>query len=89
MARTLDTERAPESPTPEGRAPERPTPERQRADEELVMFLEPDQLVVDKSRPVPRAPLSRRADVALWVLRVFSVIVGAMVIYTFVSQVAH
>jgi hypothetical protein len=50
------------------------------------MFLEPDQLVVDKSRPVPRAQLSERANAGLWALRVFVLVVSAMVIYTFVSQ---
>jgi hypothetical protein len=53
---------------------------------ELVMFLEPDQLVVDKSRPVPRAQLTERANAGLWALRIFVLVVSAMVIYTFVSQ---
>jgi hypothetical protein len=61
----------------------------QDGNEKLVMFLEPDQLVADKSRPVRRAELSRRAKVALWTLRVFVLIVSAMVIYTFVAQLAH
>ena len=50
------------------------------------MFLERDQLVVDTSRPVGRMALSGRMTVALWALRVFVVVVSAMVIYTFVSQ---
>jgi 4-hydroxybenzoate polyprenyltransferase len=58
----------------------------QQDHEELVEFLERDQLVTDKSRPLPRARLSRRAAVALWALRVFVIIVAAMVIYTFFSQ---
>jgi hypothetical protein len=33
--------------------------------------------------------LSRRASAALWALRVFVVVVSAMVIYTFVSQLVH
>lgn len=56
-------------------------------DERLVQFLEPDQLVADKARPVARARLSGRAKAALWALRVFVLVVSAMVIYTFVSQV--
>lgn len=52
------------------------------------MFLERDQLVVDKSKPVPRAALTPRARAALWALRVFVLIVSAMVIYTFFSQLA-
>jgi len=64
-----------------------PTQEReQQDDEELVMFLEPDQLVIDKSHPVPRARLTPRANAALWALRVFVLIVSAMVIYTFFAQ---
>jgi hypothetical protein len=58
-------------------------------EQQLVMFLERDQLIADTSRPVPRAPLSRRVRAALWALRVFVVVVSAMVIYTFVSQVVH
>ena len=64
-------------------------PRKQLDDEqydELVMFLERDQLVRDKSLPVPRATLSPRATAGLWALRLFGVIVGAMVIYTFFSQ---
>jgi hypothetical protein len=60
-----------------------------RDDEETVMFLERDQLVADKARPVPRAHLSARTRVALWVLRVFVLVVSAMVIYTFFSQLGH
>lgn len=54
--------------------------------DELVIFLERDQLVSDKSRPVPRAPVGRGANAALWGLRIFLLIVSAMVIYTFFSQ---
>jgi len=54
-------------------------------DEELVDFLEPDQLVTDKSRPVPRLRLTTQASLMLWLLRVFVLIVSAMVIYTFFS----
>ncbi|HEY2595875.1 MAG TPA: hypothetical protein VGK33_18440 [Chloroflexota bacterium] len=54
--------------------------------EEMVGPLERDQLVADRSRPVSRAELSRSARAALWWLRVFVVIVGAMVIYTFFAQ---
>jgi hypothetical protein len=65
------------------------TTDPQRDDEELVMFLERDQLVADKAHPVPRAHLSARTRAALWVLRVFVLVVSAMVIYTFFSQLAH
>ncbi len=56
------------------------------AEPELIMNLEPDQLVVETLRPVPRALLSRRALLGLWALRVFVVIVSLMVIYTFIEQ---
>jgi hypothetical protein len=57
--------------------------------QELVMFLERDQLVVDTSQPVRRLRLSRRMNMALWALRVFVIVVSAMVIYTFVAQLGH
>jgi len=50
------------------------------------MVLEQDQLAVDTKRPVPRKQLSRRANAALWALRIFVIVVGAMVIYAFFSQ---
>ncbi|MGD0198317.1 MAG: hypothetical protein ABSC56_10505 [Solirubrobacteraceae bacterium] len=56
------------------------------SDEELIAYLEPDQLAADKERPVPRAPLSHNATLGLWALRIFVVVVSAMVIYTFASQ---
>jgi hypothetical protein len=56
------------------------------AGEEMVMDLELDQLVESTSRPLPRARLGRRALLGLWALRVFVVVVGAMVIYTFVTR---
>lgn len=58
--------------------------ERER--EELVMYLERDQLASDTRRPVPRARLSNRVKVGLWALRVFALLVSAMVIYTFIAQ---
>jgi hypothetical protein len=54
--------------------------------DDLIMHLERDQLVAETFRPVPRAALSRRTRIALWALRVFVVVVGLMVIYTFVAQ---
>lgn len=56
--------------------------------EELVEFLEHDQLNCDTDLPVPRRPLGRRTSTALWTLRAFAVIVSAMVIYAFVYQVS-
>jgi hypothetical protein len=54
--------------------------------QEMVMFLERDQLVVDTSQPVDRLRLSERMSMALWALRVFVIVVSGMVIYTFVAQ---
>jgi hypothetical protein len=58
----------------------------QRSGGEPAVFLEPGQLTAATRRPVPRAQLSRRAMIALWALRVLVIILSAMVIYTFFSQ---
>jgi hypothetical protein len=57
-------------------------------EEDLVDFLEPDQLAVGRSRPVSRYPLTPHASFWLWVLRVFVLVVSAMVIYTFFVQLS-
>lgn len=57
-------------------------------EDELIAFLERDQLVSDTSRPLPRASMGPAARVALWSLRVFVTVVGAMVVYTFFSQLS-
>jgi hypothetical protein len=54
--------------------------------QELIAYLESDQLVVERSRPVPRARLGRGANAGLWALRIFTILISAMVIYTFVAQ---
>ena len=58
----------------------------QRPGGEHAVFLEPGQLTAATRRPVPRAHLGRRAMIALWALRVLVIILSAMVIYTFFSQ---
>jgi hypothetical protein len=65
---------------------ERDLQARERVEDELIMDLERDQLVVETSRPVPRATLSPLATAGLWALRVFVVLVSLMVIYTFIDQ---
>jgi hypothetical protein len=55
-------------------------------EQELIEYLEPDQLVADRARPRPRAVLSARARLGLWALRVFVIVVSLMVVYTFISQ---
>ena len=52
----------------------------------LIGFLESDQLVRERSRPLPRAVLTRRRRTLLWALRAAGIGLGAMVIYTFVAQ---
>ncbi len=56
--------------------------------DELIEYLESDQLVEARSRPVGRRRVGPRAAALLWALRIFVVVVGAMVIYTFFAQVA-
>lgn len=64
-----------------------PLPDHEPTDhEELIGYLERDQLVADTSRPVSRAHLSARIRAGLWALRAFVVIVSFMVIYTFIHQ---
>jgi hypothetical protein len=63
-----------------------PTHEPQHNGADLSSYLEHDQLVADADRPVPRAQLTTRASTALWILRIFTILVGAMVTYVFFSQ---
>jgi hypothetical protein len=37
---------------------------------------------------LPRAHLSRRARIGLWALRVVAIVLSAMVVYTFISQLS-
>jgi len=50
------------------------------------MHLERDQFVAATSQPVERAQLGAAAVAGLWALRIFVVIVGVMVVYTFIAQ---
>ena len=59
---------------------------RTRADEQITPVLEPGQLVAETQQAIPRAQLSRRAQTALWTLRIFVIVTSAMVIYAFFSQ---
>jgi hypothetical protein len=63
-----------------------PTLHENERDQELVMFLERDQLMADTSLPLPRAPLSKRANTGLWALRVFIILISIIVIYTFAAK---
>jgi len=55
-------------------------------EQELIAYLEPDQLVVETFRPVARVTLTRNVAVALWALRVFVVLVSVMVLYAFIVR---
>jgi hypothetical protein len=78
MTPPSDIDTAPQASAQQGQPP--------RDGEDLIMFLEQKQLVSDRSIAVPPARLSGRARAALWLLRIFALIVSFMVIYTFVSQ---
>ena len=54
-------------------------------DEDLIEFLEPDQLVVEMDRPVPRREFGVRMRIALWALRVLVLVMAAMVVYIFAA----
>ncbi len=60
--------------------------DRDRQTEEMIEFLERDQLVADRQRPLAPATLGPASHAALWALRIFVLVVGAMVIYTFFAQ---
>jgi hypothetical protein len=64
----------------------RRTEKERLAEEEMVGFLERDQLVSDRQLPLARARVGAPARALLWSLRIFVLIVGAMVIYTFFAQ---
>jgi hypothetical protein len=56
---------------------------------ELIEFLEPDQLVADTSRPVPRKVLSPPQTSALWGLRIFFLLLSVMVIWSFIAGLGN
>jgi hypothetical protein len=53
-------------------------------DDELIHALEPDQVVAAASRPLPRYQLSSAGNVGLWLLRIFVLLITALVVYTFI-----
>lgn len=53
-------------------------------EEELIIGLEPDQVVAAMSRPLPRYQMSGAGNLALWLLRIFVLLITALVVYTFV-----
>jgi len=62
------------------------TERRPGAGDDLVMFLEPDQLVADRRRPLPRARVSRGLAAFLLFARIAVTVFAALAIYTFAAQ---
>ena len=54
--------------------------------EQLIEYLESDQLVEERARPVGPAYLSRRAAAGLWALGALAIAMAAIVVYTFVAH---
>ena len=54
-------------------------------DEDLIEGLEPDQLVDAMESRLPRRRVGRWAETGLWALRVFVLVMSALVIYTFAA----
>jgi len=55
-------------------------------DSQLIGRLEQAQLVAQASLPVPRAELSDAVRIGLWGLRLFTMLLAAMVVCAFVLQ---
>jgi hypothetical protein len=53
-------------------------------DDELVHGLEPDQVVAVASQSLPRYRLTPIANLALWLLRIFVLLITLTVVYTFI-----
>jgi hypothetical protein len=69
-----------------GEAPAREAPADM--EEEVIMHLERDQLVEETLRPLAPARVSRRTARLLWGLRILTLLLGAMVIYTFIARLS-
>ena len=58
----------------------------ERLEDELLFHLELGQFVDEIARPVPRAHLTPRVKIGLWLLRLFILATSIMVIYTVIAQ---
>lgn len=58
-------------------------------DSELISSLEPDQLTAVSNQPLPRAQMSRLLNFALLLLRAFSLLITAIVVYVFIAQMHY
>lgn len=47
---------------------------------------QPEQLAADTTSRLPRAPLTPPVRAGLWALRIFVLIITAMIIYTFLAR---
>jgi hypothetical protein len=58
-------------------------------DEDLILALEPDQLVEAMDAHLPRRPIGRWTWFGLWVLRLYVLALTAMAVYAFVVRVVE
>jgi hypothetical protein len=56
-------------------------------DQDLILALEPDQLVESVHHPLSRRQLGRGVELGLWALRIFLVLVTSAVVYAFVMGI--
>lgn len=59
------------------------------ADHALIHGLEPDQTVAASSRPFGRYRAGRAMAGALWAVRIFVLMIAAIVVYTFFVSIPH
>ncbi|RZM20064.1 MAG: hypothetical protein EOP67_55525 [Sphingomonas sp.] len=58
-------------------------------DHALIDGLEPDQTVAAAARPFGRYHASRSVTALLWAVRVFVLLIAAMLVYTFIVSIPH
>lgn len=56
------------------------------AEAELISALEPDQLTAASNLPLPPAQMSFALTVALLLLRIFALLITAIVVFVFIMQ---
>lgn len=58
-------------------------------DHDLIDGLEPDQTVAAAARPFGRYHAGRGITALLWAVRVFVLLIAAMVVYTFIKSIPN
>ena len=58
-------------------------------DHELIDGLEPDQTVAAAARPFGRYQAGHGVTALLWAVRVFVLLIAAMVVYTFIVSIPN